>query len=175
MALLLSAFHSCFIGPNLIKLAPWPWDNIKVLYYWYIASVPIVALVLARMWQGKWYMKVVVAGMIFTLTLAGALDVWRTVSKQINNQEYESDGVALAQKIIEQTPPRALILHAPTYNPVVFLTGRRSFLGYTGYIWAHGLDYEPREKTIKSIYAGASNANELIVRERLRLHRCDAG
>jgi len=155
-------FTLCFIGPNLIKLAPWPWDNIKVLYYWYIASVPIVALVLARMWQGKWYLKVAVAGMIFTLTLAGALDVWRTVSKQINNQEYESDGVALAQKIIEQTPPRALILHAPTYNPVVFLTGRRSFLGYTGYIWAHGLDYVPRETDIKSIYAGASNANELI-------------
>lgn len=157
-------FTLCFIGPNLIKLAPWPWDNIKVLYYWYVASLPIVALVLARMWRGKWYLKALMAGMIVSLTLAGGLDIWRTVSKQINNLEYEKDGVALAQKIIDVTPPRALILHAPTYNPVVFLTGRRSLLGYTGYIWAHGLDYGPRETDIKSIYAGAFNAEDLLAK-----------
>jgi hypothetical protein len=157
-------FTLCFIGPNLIKLAPWPWDNIKVLFYWYIASVPIVALVLARTWQGKWYLKVMTVGLFASLTLAGALDVWRTVSKQIDNQEYEKNGVILAQKIIATTPPRSLILHAPTYNPVVFLTGRRSFLGYTGYIWAHGLDFVQRESDIKNIYAGASNAEELLSR-----------
>lgn len=155
-------FTLCFIGPNLVKLAPWPWDNIKVLFYWYIASVPIVAFVLARLWRGNWWLKGLMAAMLLSLTMAGALDVWRVASKQINYQEYERDGVLLAEKIVQLTPPRSLILHAPTYNPVVFLTGRRSFLGYTGYIWAHGLDYVPRENDIKSIYAGASNAEELI-------------
>lgn len=155
-------FTLCFIGPNLIKLAPWPWDNIKVLYYWYVASLPIVALVLAGMWHGKWYLKTLMAGAILSLTLAGALDIWRTVSKQIDSLEYEKDAVTLAQQIKDATPPRALILHAPTYNPVVFLTGRRSLLGYTGYIWAHGLDFVPRETDIKSIYAGAFTANELL-------------
>ncbi|HKQ53157.1 MAG TPA: hypothetical protein VJT74_12360, partial [Pyrinomonadaceae bacterium] len=37
-------FTLCFIVPNLIKLAPWVWDNIKVIYYWFLASVPLVAL-----------------------------------------------------------------------------------------------------------------------------------
>jgi hypothetical protein len=157
-------FTLCFIGPNLIKLAPWPWDNIKVLFYWYIASVPIVAFVLARLWRGNWLLKTLMAAVLLSLTMAGALDVWRVASKQINYQEYETDGVRLAEKIVQVTPPRALILHAPTYNPVVFLTGRRSFLGYTGYIWAHGLDYVPRENDIKRIYAGAPNAEELIAK-----------
>jgi len=157
-------FTLCFIGPNLIKLAPWPWDNIKVLFYWYIASVPIVAFVLARLWRGNWLMKTLTAAVLLSLTMAGALDVWRVASKQINYQEYETDGVRLAEKIVQVTPPRSLILHAPTYNPVVFLTGRRSFLGYTGYIWAHGLDYVPRENDIKSIYAGAPQAEELITK-----------
>lgn len=155
-------FTLCFIGPNLVKLAPWPWDNIKVLFYWYVASVPIVALVLARLWEGKWFLKILMAGMLLTLTLAGALDVWRVSSKQIAYQEYQTDGLRLAEKIVELTPPRSLILHAPTYNPVVFLTGRRSLLGYTGYIWAHGLDFVERENDIKSIYAGAYNAEELL-------------
>lgn len=157
-------FTLCFIIPNLVKLAPWPWDNVKVLFYWYVASVPIVALVLARVWQGRWYLKALMAVMLLSLTLAGALDVWRVVSKQINYQEYERDGVVLAEKIVRVTPPRALILHAPTYNPVVFLTGRRSLLGYTGYIWAHGLDFVPRENDIKSIYAGAFNAEDLLLK-----------
>jgi hypothetical protein len=157
-------FTLCFIGPNLVKLAPWPWDNIKVLFYWYIASVPIVAYVLARLWEGKWFLKVLMAGILVSLTFAGGLDVWRVASGQIKDQEYEKDGVALAEKIIALTPPRALILHAPTYNPVVFLTGRRSLLGYTGYIWAHGLDFVPRENDIKNIYAGTSNADELLAK-----------
>ena len=157
-------FTLCFIGPNLVKLAPWPWDNIKVLYYWYIGSVPIVAFGLSRLWAGKWYLKLLTALVFISLTLAGALDVWRVSSRQINLQEYETDAVGLARKIRELTPPRSLILHAPTYNPVVFLTGRRSLLGYTGYIWAHGLDYGPRETDIKNIYAGAVNAKELLTR-----------
>lgn len=155
-------FMLCFIVPNLVKLAPWPWDNIKVIFYWYVASVPLVAFALARLWEGQWYLKVLMAGLLLTLTLAGALDVWRVASKQIAYQEYQTDGVRLAEKIVEVTPPRSLILHAPTYNPVVFLTGRRSFLGYTGYIWAHGLDPDPRERIIKSIYAGAYNAEQLL-------------
>lgn len=156
-------FTLCFIGPNLVKLAPWPWDNIKVLFYWYVASVPIVALVLARLWESqKVYLKALMALMLLTLTLAGAIDIWRVVSAQMNYLEYERGAVGLADKIREVTPPRALILHAPTYNPVVFLTGRRSLLGYTGYIWAHGLDFQKREEQIKSIYAGAPDAEKLL-------------
>src|SRR5688572_31613449 len=34
---------------RFLRLSPWIWDNIKFLFYWYVASVPIVALVLARM------------------------------------------------------------------------------------------------------------------------------
>ncbi|HEX3085883.1 MAG TPA: hypothetical protein VHP99_15220, partial [Pyrinomonadaceae bacterium] len=40
-------FTLCFIVPNLIKFAPWIWDNIKILFYWWIASAPLVALLLA--------------------------------------------------------------------------------------------------------------------------------
>jgi hypothetical protein len=81
-------FTLCFIGPNLVKLAPWPWDNIKVLIYWYVASIPIVALVLARLWQQRSVaLKVLMGAMLLSLVLAGALDVWRVTSKQINYQE----------------------------------------------------------------------------------------
>ena len=46
-------FLLCFIVPNLVKVAPWIWDNIKVLFLWYVASVPLVAWLLARWWQQR--------------------------------------------------------------------------------------------------------------------------
>src|SRR4029453_13658989 len=46
-------FTLCFIIPNLVKLAPWVWDNIKVLYYWWLASAPLVALLLVRLWRER--------------------------------------------------------------------------------------------------------------------------
>lgn len=156
-------FTLCFIAPNTVKLAPWVWDNIKVLFYWYVASVPLVALLLARVWRSKFVLGRAAAVCLFVvLTLAGALDVWRICTETTEYREFERDGVTLAGKILDVTPPRALVLHAPTYNPVVFLSGRRSLLGYTGYIWAHGLDYVPRENDIKRIYAGAPDAVEML-------------
>ena len=158
-------FTLCFVIPNLIKLAPWVWDNIKVLFYWYIASVPLVALVLVRLWRGATAVTRALAVALFvSLTLAGALDVWRVVSQAVEHQEFDADGIAFAEMIKQQTEPRALILHAPTFNHPVFLTGRRSLMGYPGHIWTHGLEYLPRETEIKHMYEGVGDAEDLLAR-----------
>ena len=157
-----AAFLAWFIVPNVMKLAPWVWDNIKVLFYWFVGFVPLVAVLLARALRADRPWKVLAATALLTMTLAGGIDVWRVLSGQTELQEFEPDGIAIAEVIRDDTPARALILHAPTYNPPVFLTGRRSLLGYTGYIWAHGLPYEQREADIKRIYGGEDGADELL-------------
>ena len=162
LLLFTAAFIVWFIVPNVMKLAPWVWDNIKVLFYWYVGFVPLVALVLSRMLRAGGGWRPLGAVALAVLMLAGGLDVWRVVSRQVDYQEFEADGLALADLIMEETAPSALILHAPTYNPPVFLTGRRSLLGYTGYIWAHGLEYAEREADIKRIYAGEADAEALL-------------
>jgi hypothetical protein len=55
-----------------------------------------------------------------------------------------------------------LIIHAPVHNTPVFLTGRRSLMGYPGHIWTHGLQFMQRESEIKRIYLGAPDAEQLI-------------
>jgi hypothetical protein len=157
-----AAFLAWFIVPNVMKLAPWVWDNIKVLFYWFVGFVPLVALLLSRMIQSGRGWRVLGVTAVLSMTLAGGIDVWRVLSSQTELQEFDRDGIAIAAVIRDQTPPRALILHAPTYNPPVFLTGRRSLLGYTGYIWAHGLPYVDREADIKRIYAGEADADQLL-------------
>jgi len=157
-------FTLCFIIPNIAKLAPWIWDNVKILFYWWLASAPIVALLLARLWEGKAWHRWLAASLFIVLTLAGALDVFALMTRQGEYQEFDRDGINFAEMIKQQTPPRATILHAPVHNTPVFLTGRRSLMGYPGHIWTHGLDYGPRETEIKRIYAGAPDAESLLAK-----------
>lgn len=155
-------FTLCFIIPNVLKLAPWIWDNIKVLFYWWLASAPLVALLLARLWQkGKWK-RIVALALFACITAAGALDVAVILMSPAKHQVFDSAGIAFAEMIKQKTEPRALVIHAPVHNHPVFLTGRRSLMGYPGHIWSHGLDYFARESEIKRVYAGTADAGAIL-------------
>jgi len=160
-------FLLCFIVPNLIKLAPWIWDNIKVLFFWYVASVPLVALLLARLWQKKSFYRWLAAGALAAMVLAGALDILRIITNTTEYQEFDVQAMAMADVISQRAGPRAVVLHAPTYHSPVFLTGRRSLLGYPGWMWSRGLDYSQRFNDIQKIYSGAPEAAKLLLRYRV--------
>ncbi len=155
-------FTLCFIIPNFMTLAPWVWDNIKVLFYWWVASAPIVALVLARLWRRDWSLRVLSAACFVALVFAGALDVIGIVARTGEYQLFDQNGIQFAELVKQQTNPRALIVHAPVHNTPIFLTGRRSLMGYPGHIWTHGLEFAPREAEIKRVYAGAPDADAVL-------------
>lgn len=155
-------FTLCFIVPNVMKMAPWVWDNIKVLFYWWLASAPLVALLLSRLWRERGWQRITGVLLFVCLTLAGALDVASIASHSAKHQVFDANGIAFAELIKQQTQPRSLIVHAPVHNAPVFLTGRRSLMGYPGHIWTHGLEFSQRESQIRRIYAGAPEAMRLL-------------
>ena len=155
-------FTLCFIIPNFVKLAPWIWDNIKVLYYWWLASTPLVALLLARLWRQGPIRRAIAAVLFVCVTLAGTLDVAGIALGHVSYQVFDAAGIRFAELIKEKTPPRATIVHAPVHNTPVFLTGRRSLMGYPGHIWTHGLQFVQREAEIKRIYLGMPDADQLL-------------
>jgi hypothetical protein len=157
-------FTLCFIIPNIVKLAPWIWDNVKVLFYWWIGSAPLVALLIARLWRSGNLQRTFAIAFFICLTLAGALDVATIVTRSGEYQLFDPDGVRFAEVVKQQTQPRSTVLHAPVHNTPVFLTGRRSLMGYPGHIWTHGLEFGPREAEIKRIYAGGPDADTLLGR-----------
>jgi hypothetical protein len=157
-------FTVCFIVPNLLKMAPWIWDNIKVLYYWWLASAPLVALLLARLWQQGGVKRAAAVSLFIGVTAAGALDVASILLRPTRHQIFDRAGIQFAEAVKKQTAPRTLVMHAPVHNHPVFLTGRRSLMGYPGHIWTHGLDYAQRETEIKRIYSGTSDAVEIMRR-----------
>ncbi len=155
-------FAALFVIANVAKLAPWEWDNIKVLIYWWIASIPFVAFAVAWMWQKGAALNVAAAVCFLVLIFSGALDVWRTVSGTVKTRVFDADAVKLADRLRSAVPPKALFLNAPTYNSAVVLTGRQSLMRYSGHLSSHGIDYLPRENDVKKMYAGGPQAEELL-------------
>lgn len=160
-------FAFLFLVSNTMKLAPWEWDNIKVLIYWFIGSLPFAALFLAWLWEKNATLKTLAVVCLIVLTFSGALDVWRTVSKQINYNVFSAESVKIAEEIKKKTPPNAMFLNAPTYNSAVVLSGRRSLMRYSGHLSSYGIDYAPRESEVKRIYEGTALAERFLQKNNI--------
>jgi hypothetical protein len=155
-------FAACFVLPNLLRLSPWIWDNIKFLFLWWTASAPLVAAVLARLLRGRPLARAAGAVLLLAAVLAGALDVWRVAQPVRSHVVFSPAALATAEQLAALTPPRALVLHAPTHDSPVLLTGRRSLLGYEGHIWSQGLAKGRRAEMIRHVYEGRPAAAELL-------------
>ncbi len=70
-------FVAWFVIPNVVKLAPWTWDNIKVLFYWWVGSAPLVALAIAAVWRGRWRSLPRPAGRVIAAGGAGGTPPFR--------------------------------------------------------------------------------------------------
>jgi hypothetical protein len=163
-ALFYLPFTIWFFLPNLVSLAPWTWDNIKVLVYWSLASAPFVAAALAYLFTWRFIARVLAAALLIGLIFSGALDVTRALSPVENVEIFGQAELEVAALLREKTPPRSLILHAPIHNSVVALSGRQSVMGYPGHLWTHGLNYSQREIDVKTIYKGDSQMMEPLIR-----------
>jgi hypothetical protein len=157
-------FVLCFVVPNLLRLAPWIWDNIKILIYWFVGSIPLAALALTRLARLGRVGRLGAVAAFVACTAAGALDLWRVSSAAFESRVYDRAGMQFAEAVANVSARDALILHAPIHNHPVALSGRRSLMGYPGHVWSHGLDSGSREADIRRMYAGAADASRLLTR-----------
>jgi hypothetical protein len=162
LLLFLVPFVFIFVIANLFKFAPWQWDNIKLLIYWWVGSIPFVAYSIAYVWRRGTGFQFAAAAIIAIITLSGAIDVYRVITGQINYGVFDKDAVEIGEAIRTRTPVDALFLNAPTYNTAVVLSGRGSLLRYPGHLSSHGINYGERIADTKTIYSGGPAADSLL-------------
>ncbi len=155
-------FAFIFLLGNTVKLAPWQWDNIKVLIYWFVGSLPLIAVLLAFLWRRNTVLRGVAILCLVVLVLSGTLDVWRAASNQVKIRVFDTDAMRVAEQLKQKTPQNALFLNAPTYNPAVVLAGRQSLMRFNGHLGSYGIDYGPREADVRRIYEGSGMADSLL-------------
>lgn len=159
-----------FIIPNLFRFAPWGYDNLKMLTYWYLLGSIFVALVLVRFFQKNFLGKLVASILFFSLTLTGFLEVGRlfTTSKtQIGL--WSREDFLFAENIKKQTDPQSIFLTAAIHDhPVASLAGRKIVIGYPGNSWSWGIrGWDQREQDVRTMFRGGELARSLWKKYRI--------
>lgn len=160
------AASGLFIIPNIISFAPWPYDNLKILTYFYFIGSFFVAHALSEFAKKGIITKFLATSILISLTLSGIVEVWGVVGPKKNQFPLWSErDFEMAETIINNTEPDSVILTAAIHDhPVAGLAGRKQVIGFPGNAWSWGFaDWWEREQDVrKMLIAESSSINNLF-------------
>jgi hypothetical protein len=144
-------FAACLI----IRFAPWPWDNTKLMLWSWIVIIPYL-------WKTCFedrgtLIRAVAAVLIFgagAVTLAEGLD-GRHGYDLVKRTDLED-----ASALLREVPAGAVIACAPEFNQPVLMLGHPVVCGYEGHLWSHGLDYKARWALLNAVMNGEPDWRE---------------
>lgn len=127
---------------SIVMLAPWDWDQIKILIWCYLLLNAIILENLIKK-MPKHY-ATLVATLVF---YPGVLQVWNSLPEN----QFRKDPVYLAkladvkmiQSKLAQVHPDDVVLIAPVYNHPIFFAGQSVVVGYPGHIWSQASKIKP--------------------------------
>lgn len=162
---LLWAFMPTFILCNLIAFRPWDWDNTKFFFYWFLAVCILVGMLLTKLWRQhrSVAIRTLLAGVVATMILSGLLVNYQQLAGKDHNLLLSAEELRVAEQVRELTPAHATFAVSFQHNhPVPVMAGRRVVMSYTGWLFAFGVNYQERERDVRSIYALAPNTDALL-------------
>jgi hypothetical protein len=136
-----------FILSYFVMLAPWSWDNTKIMIWPYLTVLPFLWERLLAKWE-VWLRWTACFALYFSgfVTLFGGIDGSHTGYEIATPSEI--DGVAGA---VRNLPVTAVFAAFPTYNHPLLLNGRIVVAGYPGHLWSHGIDYQDHMAMLESL------------------------
>lgn len=153
-------FLAIFVMANLFVFQPWDYDNHKFFSFWLMPSVLLMSAFLLYVLDLRRADKPLFAVLLALSVLTGALVAVFIVGHpyvELNKAE-----LYVGSWIEENTPKDAVFLTSDwPIHPVTTVAGRKSFLGYTGWLYTHGINFSDRLSAEKRIYA-ASNETEAL-------------
>ena len=167
--LLYLPFLMIFFFSNIFVFQPWDFDNGKLLIYWHFASAIVVAYFLIDQFFHESAARGI-AGIfiVLSMTLSGALDIFRTFTPVTNYQIFTTLDLEVAKSVMNLTHENAIFVTASNHNhPIPALTGRSTLVGFHGWLWSHGLPYEGRAADVTKTYLGDKEAQELIAKYKV--------
>lgn len=159
-------FLAIFIASNIWIFQPWEFDNSKLIIYWYFASCIVVAAFLVNTFFTENIVKKIAGlAIVVIMIFAGFLDILRTFTPATYYQIYTKDDLKIANQMKILTPEDAIVVSASNHNhPIPTLAGRSTVVGYHGWLWSHGINFENRAKDVLVIYQG-ENAAEVLIKK----------
>jgi hypothetical protein len=155
-------FVILFFLANFVRFQPWDWDNYKLFVHWYLLTIVLASIGLAtftdilstnwklsfRTHKQKLLTTKKVKTLIGTVAVVGLLVLCvgsgfltHTRSIQRNYLVWSESDKIFAEWITQNTDSPSVFLTSTSFaHPAVTLAGRQIILGYTGWLWSHGID-----------------------------------
>ena len=156
IAFLIPAIAIFLLG-YLVKLAPWEWDNIKIIVWAYFLILPFLWTDLIVQWPI--HLRVLIYIALFAsgfVSLCGGIAIGKNGFGIANREELDAIGVAVGK-----LPAGARYAGWPTWGHPVLLQGRKMVLGYPGHLWTQGFEFADTNNKLKAMMEGAPNWKEL--------------
>src|SRR6266404_3546727 len=160
----LSPAVAIFVVAVSVKLAPWEWDNLKIMIWAYFLVLPFLwkDLIAKQLFPVRVALCLALFASGF-VSLFGGLAAGKPGYAFADRGEIDSVGIAL-----RRLPVEARFAAFPIYNHPLLLQGRKVVMGYPGHLWTQGFDYTDTNTKLSSLMQGegdwAATAKQLGVR-----------
>ena len=147
----------------LFVVAPWAWDNTKLILWGYLALIPFLWTDVLARWP-QWA-RALACLLLFTsgaLSLLGGLDA-RHGYKFADRAE-----LAGMQVMLRSVPVNARLATAPSYEHPALILGQPVVMGYDGHLYSQGLDYGETLRELDTLMNGAPGWRDAA--RRLQVH-----
>lgn len=158
-------FWLIFVAANLFIFQPWDWDNTKFFVYWYVGAVLLAAIFFEKLLASRKPLLGVCATILFILSIySGLSDAVLLADVEKNRiQMFSQEQLEVAQFVRDNTPPNSIFLNADNHDHLIpALAGRKTLLGYPGWLWSYGVAYHDRQSEIEAVKSGSERAQDLL-------------
>jgi hypothetical protein len=136
----------------LFLIAPWAWDNTKLILWGYLALAPLL-------WQQLLAPRRPLLQALACLLLfsSGATALVTGLDGRHGYKLADRSELAAVQVLLRQVPVNARLACAPGYDHPALLLGQPVAMGYDGHLFSQGLDYRPVQSDLDRLMGGSTD------------------
>jgi hypothetical protein len=147
----------------LFQLAPWAWDNTKLILWAYVAIIPFLWSDLLRRWP-TW-----IRGLTcLALFASGALSLVAGLDTRHGYKLADRAELADTHQLLRRIQPDTRLATAPSYEHPALLLGQPVVMGHDGHLFSQGLDYAETQRQLDTLMSGSPGWK--IAARHLRVH-----
>jgi hypothetical protein len=134
----------------LFLLAPWPWDNTKLMIWGYLGLAPLL-------WEKLLARRtfLIRAAACFLLFASGAVALAVGLDARHGYKIADRAELAELQVMLRRVPVNARVACTPSFEHPILLLGQPVVMGHDGHLFSQGLDYGPVLQKLGTLMGGA--------------------
>lgn len=135
---------SVFVLGNIVQIAVWDWDQLKIFLALYTITLASVGYLGTR----RLVILIPVCLLLITPAVYESLRIFTSAEMYT---VYSKDSLKKASQIRKITEPESVIVAKSDHNSLVTLSGRKLFVGFEGTLWSHGAVWDSRKPFVSDL------------------------